>query len=48
VGTNPDKILGAVNDVLATGGKAGRRPALWDGKAAHRIAALLAQTFAGS
>jgi UDP-N-acetylglucosamine 2-epimerase (non-hydrolysing) len=31
--------MAAVDNILATGGKAGRVPALWDGKAAQRIAA---------
>jgi UDP-N-acetylglucosamine 2-epimerase (non-hydrolysing) len=40
-GTDPQKILSAVKDVLQTGGKAGKSPELWDGKAAPRIAAVL-------
>jgi UDP-N-acetylglucosamine 2-epimerase (non-hydrolysing) len=38
VGTSPSALIAAVDDVLATGGKSGRTPALWDGKAALRIA----------
>jgi UDP-N-acetylglucosamine 2-epimerase (non-hydrolysing) len=37
VGTDPDQILEAVDDILESGGKAGRIPALWDGHAAERI-----------
>jgi UDP-N-acetylglucosamine 2-epimerase (non-hydrolysing) len=37
VGT-PAALIAAVDDVLATGGKRGRVPALWDGKAAVRVA----------
>jgi len=37
VGTDPAKIIGAFEDVMKSGGKAGRVPALWDGKAAERI-----------
>ncbi|TCO80345.1 UDP-N-acetylglucosamine 2-epimerase (non-hydrolysing) [Plasticicumulans lactativorans] len=37
VGADPDTIRKAVNDVLTTGGKVGRAPALWDGHAAERI-----------
>lgn len=43
VGTDPAVILTAVADVLAGRGKAGRRPELWDGRAAHRIADHLEQ-----
>jgi UDP-N-acetylglucosamine 2-epimerase (non-hydrolysing) len=43
VGTDPARILAAVEDILATGGKRGRRPELWDGHAAERIAAVLAK-----
>ena len=40
-GTDPEKIHAAVDDVLRTGGKAGKSPEYWDGKAATRIAAAL-------
>ncbi|MFD2234023.1 non-hydrolyzing UDP-N-acetylglucosamine 2-epimerase [Phaeospirillum tilakii] len=43
VGADPAAILAACREVLATGGKAGRQPELWDGKAGERIAALLAE-----
>jgi UDP-N-acetylglucosamine 2-epimerase (non-hydrolysing) len=39
IGSDPSRIAPIVADVLATGGKRGRKPALWDGKAAERIAA---------
>lgn len=42
VGVLPDAIISAARDILANGGKAGRIPPLWDGKAAQRIAADLA------
>lgn len=38
IGTCPDAIIAAANDVLRNGGKGGRIPALWDGKASERIA----------
>lgn len=41
VGTRPDAILAAGRDVLATGGKVGRIPELWDGRAGERIAAII-------
>ncbi len=41
-GTNPERIVALARDVLTGGGKKGRRPALWDGHAAERIAAHLA------
>ncbi len=37
VGADPAKILACARDVLATGGKRGRVPDLWDGQAALRI-----------
>lgn len=37
VGTDTGKILAAFSDVMANGGKAGRVPEGWDGKAAERI-----------
>ena len=37
VGTDPDTIVRAAQRVLAGQGKAGKRPALWDGHAAERI-----------
>jgi UDP-N-acetylglucosamine 2-epimerase (non-hydrolysing) len=39
IGADPSRIGPIVEDILATGGKRGRKPALWDGKAAERIAA---------
>jgi UDP-N-acetylglucosamine 2-epimerase (non-hydrolysing) len=41
VGTDADRILAAVADVIQTGGKRGRVPEYWDGKAAGRIKAFL-------
>ncbi len=37
VGTDREKILAAADEIVRTGGKAGRVPELWDGKAAERI-----------
>ncbi len=36
-------ILRCVDEVLSTGGKRGRMPEYWDGRAAQRIAAHLAE-----
>jgi len=44
VGIDSAAIMAAFNDVLATGGKAGRAPELWDGKAATRIADILTKS----
>ncbi|MBT9591218.1 MAG: UDP-N-acetylglucosamine 2-epimerase, partial [Thiobacillus sp.] len=41
VGTNPAAIRAAFNDVMDHGGKAGRIPEYWDGRAAMRIAHTL-------
>ena len=41
VGSDPEKILACFRDVMKTGGKAGRVPELWDGKAAERIARII-------
>jgi UDP-N-acetylglucosamine 2-epimerase (non-hydrolysing) len=41
VGTDRRKIMTVVGDVLETGGKRGRTPELWDGKAADRIKRVL-------
>ena len=38
VGRDRDLIISLVDDVLTTGGKRGRIPELWDGRAAERIA----------
>jgi UDP-N-acetylglucosamine 2-epimerase (non-hydrolysing) len=42
VGTDPARIVSAARRVVAGGGKRGRRPELWDGRAAERIVAHLA------
>ncbi len=41
VGSDPEKIIQAFSDVMKTGGKAGRVPEYWDGKAAERIVEYL-------
>jgi UDP-N-acetylglucosamine 2-epimerase (non-hydrolysing) len=41
VGTDPAAIYAAARDVLVSGGKAGRVPEYWDGRAAERIAAVI-------
>jgi UDP-N-acetylglucosamine 2-epimerase (non-hydrolysing) len=43
VGRDPAKIRACVADILQNGGKAGRVPEYWDGKAAERIAADIAR-----
>ncbi|HZM43943.1 MAG TPA: UDP-N-acetylglucosamine 2-epimerase (non-hydrolyzing) [Burkholderiales bacterium] len=47
VGQDPVRILATVDDILATGGKTGRIPELWDGQASQRIAAVLRQWLDG-
>jgi len=42
VGRDRALILRLVEEIAATGGKRGRTPELWDGRAAERIAAHLA------
>ncbi len=37
VGSNPEKIKSCFNNIMNSGGKAGRTPEYWDGKAAERI-----------
>jgi UDP-N-acetylglucosamine 2-epimerase (non-hydrolysing) len=46
VGRKHEAILAAVDDVLSGGGKRGRVPELWDGRAAERIADDLADFLA--
>jgi UDP-N-acetylglucosamine 2-epimerase (non-hydrolysing) len=41
VGPHPDAIRVAFSDIMANGGKAGRIPEYWDGRAAMRIAHVL-------
>ena len=42
VGRDRARILRLVDEILATGGKRGRAPEFWDGRAAERIATHLA------
>jgi UDP-N-acetylglucosamine 2-epimerase (non-hydrolysing) len=46
VGRDAKRVLACIDDVVATGGKRGRIPELWDGHAAERIAAHLAERLA--
>ncbi len=48
VGRDPARIAAKVDEILASGGKRGRLPALWDGHAAERIARELSAWLAGS
>ena len=48
VGRDPAAILRSVDEILAGGGKRGRIPELWDGRAAERIVADLARRFVHS
>ena len=43
VGRDRDRILGLIDEILVSGGKRGRTPALWDGHAAERVAAHLSR-----
>jgi UDP-N-acetylglucosamine 2-epimerase (non-hydrolysing) len=43
VGTCPERIQLEADRILSGGGKAGQRPALWDGRAAERIIDVLAR-----
>lgn len=40
-GTDPDRLMEEVSRILEGGGKRGKKPALWDGMAAERIASIL-------
>lgn len=42
-GTNPDNVIAAALNAVAGNGKRGRRPLLWDGKAAERTVNILAE-----
>jgi len=44
VGRDPARILAAAREILAGGGKGGRIPEFWDGRAAERIVAVLDRT----
>jgi len=45
VGSDPDRIREEFSRIMATGGKAGNIPELWDGNAAQRIVAVIAERF---
>ena len=45
-GTHPDDVIAAARQAIAGNGKRGRRPALWDGRAAERIVKLLVERLA--
>lgn len=47
VGLDRARILSVVDDTLRTGGKVGRIPELWDGKAAQRICGILQDWLTG-
>ncbi|HTP95741.1 MAG TPA: UDP-N-acetylglucosamine 2-epimerase (non-hydrolyzing) [Burkholderiales bacterium] len=43
VGQDPARILAVVDEILRTGGRAGRIPDMWDGAASQRIAAVISR-----
>ncbi len=43
VGSDPEKILQAVQEIQQSGGKAGRLPKYWDGDSALRIAKIISE-----
>ena len=47
VGRDRARILRLAEEIVATGGKRGRTPELWDGRAAERIAGHLARALVG-
>ncbi|MGE5522530.1 MAG: non-hydrolyzing UDP-N-acetylglucosamine 2-epimerase [Rhodospirillaceae bacterium] len=48
VGRDASRIVSAVDEVLCSGGKRGRIPELWDGRASERIAAVIASWLHGT
>ena len=48
VGTDADRIMACYEEVVTSGGKAGRVPELWDGRAAQRIVSVINNWVAGS
>jgi UDP-N-acetylglucosamine 2-epimerase (non-hydrolysing) len=47
VGSDSERIRGAVTEILEKGGKVGRIPELWDGKAAERIKGVIVEWLEG-
>ncbi|MEM6579647.1 MAG: UDP-N-acetylglucosamine 2-epimerase (non-hydrolyzing) [Pseudomonadota bacterium] len=47
VGTDPKQILSCYQEIVSGGGKSGRVPELWDGKAAERIVEVISEWAAG-
>lgn len=45
VGTDPVQIMKCVDEILTSGGKSGRIPEYWDGKAAERIVAEIVSRY---
>jgi UDP-N-acetylglucosamine 2-epimerase (non-hydrolysing) len=45
-GTDPQRVIAAAREAMAGRAKRGRRPALWDGRAAERIVDILAREIA--
>ena len=48
VGPDPERILAAFEEIMRSGGKAGRIPEYWDGRASKRIAEVMRDGWATS
>ena len=45
IGTTPERIVDSAMEILRTGGKKGKTPKLWDGRAAERIVKVMLEQF---
>lgn len=44
-GSDPTLILSCIDEILQTGGKVGKSPEMWDGKASERIVKIIGEKY---